>query len=85
MPGLVVRRASRRRRVASKFTFMPKSKLASAPDDMIPWKMYTTSRVGDRMVERDEGSHRSALIVLAFWGYLTSVGIGGSITSVSVR
>lgn len=52
---------------------------------MIPWKTYTTSREEERIDEREEGLLRSALIVLAFWGYLTPAGIGGSMTSVRVR
>ena len=39
IPGRAVRRASRRVRVASKLTSMPRGKLASAPEDMMPWNL----------------------------------------------
>lgn len=70
--------------VELRLTFMPSSKFDSDPKDMMPWNMQMASRGKDAEMRfwRDDGSQRSALIVVAFWGYFAVGGMDGSIMSV---
>ena len=80
------RRLSRRDWVAWRLTFIPRSKLASEPEDMMPWKMKIASRGSEDEISllNDVVSARSALIELALDGFFARAGTGGSTTSVRI-
>jgi hypothetical protein len=74
---------SKSARVASKFAFMAESKLASAPEDITPWK---TCAISTSLLKTQLDSvHKSAFMFCAWLGVQAFEGTGGSMISVSMN